>query len=266
MPSYAITGAARGIGYEFVRQLSAQPGNVVFGLIRSKSTAGNLFELAKNASNIHVLQADVADSQAVKEAAAEVAKITGGTLDCLINNAAFLEVEHRNYTFDTYPEEYLAQDMNKSFEVNVLGVIYTTNAFLPLIQQGSMKKVLTLSSGMGDLDGVREIGINSAGPYSVSKAAVNMVMVKYAARFKDEGIVFLTISPGLVNTLQGPPSPAIVQELSLLTKLLKKVYPNWSGKPLEPEESVRLQLEILERATIKDSGAFVSHHGNKQWV
>lgn len=35
-----------------------------------------------------------------QEAAAEVAKITGGTLDYLINNAAYIELQHRNHTFD----------------------------------------------------------------------------------------------------------------------------------------------------------------------
>lgn len=88
--------------------------------------------------------------------------------------------------------------------MNVLGVIYTINTFLPLIRKGSVKKVATLSSGLGDLDASLAAGIPHAVPYSVSKAAVNMVMVKYAVRFKPEGIVFLTISPGWVNTLEGP--------------------------------------------------------------
>ena len=88
--------------------------------------------------------------------------------------------------------------------MNVLGVIYTINAFLPLIRKGAGKKVVTLSSGHGDLDFALKVGVANAGPYAVSKAAVNMVMVKYAVRFKGEGIVFLTISPGWVNTIQGP--------------------------------------------------------------
>lgn len=47
---------------------------------------------------------------------------------------------------------------------------------------------------------------------------------------------------------------------------LSKFYPNWNGKQLEPEESVKLQLQVLESTTIEDSGAFVSQYGNKQWV
>ena len=56
------------------------------------------------------------------------------------------------------------------------------------------------------------------------------------------------------------------KELRSLAARLSKFYPEWNGKPLEPEESVRLQLQVLEKATIQDSGSFVSHYGNKQWV
>lgn len=40
--------------------------NVVFGLVRDKSTAKKLLELASGASNIHVLQADITDVPALK--------------------------------------------------------------------------------------------------------------------------------------------------------------------------------------------------------
>jgi hypothetical protein len=36
--------------------------------------------------------------------------------------------------------------------------------------------------------------------------------------------------------------------------------------PLTPEQSVKMQLEVINKVTVKDSGAFISHHGNKQWL
>ena len=60
-----------------------------------------------------------------------------------------------------------------------------------------------LSSSVGD----HKVAIltKSAGlaGYGISKAALNLAVAKYAARFKDEGIIFLSITPGLVKTLQG---------------------------------------------------------------
>ena len=60
--------------------------------------------------------------------------------------------------------------------------------------------------------------------------------------------------------------PAVQEERVAFKAHLSKFYPDWNGKPLEPEESVRLQLQVLEKATIEDSGSFVSQYGNKQWV
>lgn len=61
-------------------------------------------------------------------------------------------------------------------------------------------------------------------------------------------------------------SSAVQEERAAFSAHLSKFYPDWNGKPLEPEESVRLQLQVLEKATIEDSGSFVSQYGNKQWV
>lgn len=44
-------------------------------------------------------------------------------------------------------------------------------------------------------------GIDYVVPYSAAKAAVNMVNMKYAVRFKDENLLFLSVSPGMSNTM-----------------------------------------------------------------
>jgi NAD(P)-dependent dehydrogenase (short-subunit alcohol dehydrogenase family) len=86
------------------------------------------------------------------------------------------------------------------FQINVIGVVHTINAFLLLLRQGVAKKVVTLSSGMGDTELVLKAGFPNQAPYAISKAALNMVVAKYAAEYNDEGLVFLAISPGLVDT------------------------------------------------------------------
>lgn len=108
MVSWAITGATRGIGLGFVQNLVSQPevvalsegstlltavpqssdsNNQVFALIRSLATAGPLKELATKRKNIHIIVTDIADPAKLDEAAAEVSKITAGSLDILILNA-----------------------------------------------------------------------------------------------------------------------------------------------------------------------------------
>lgn len=89
-------------------------------------------------------------------------------------------------------------------QVNVIGVIHTVNAFLPLLRNGNVKKVISLSTGVADPDFVIATGHSVSAAYSISKAALNMAVAKYAAEFKDEGFVFLAVSPGLVDTSTAP--------------------------------------------------------------
>ncbi len=50
----------------------------------------------------------------------------------------------------------------------------------------------------------------------------------------------------------------------ILLAQFRNADPNLEG-PIPKEESVRLQLELIERLDDKLSGQFVSHHGNKEW-
>lgn len=46
---------------------------------------------------------------------------------------------------------------------------------------------------------------------------------------------------------------------------IRKTSPDSKG-PLSPEESVRMQLEVIHRWRVEDTGAFVSQKGNKEWM
>lgn len=53
---------------------------------------------------------------------------------------------------------------------------------------------------MADINAINDVEIEVAGPHSASKAAANVVIAKYNAALKGEGILFLSISPGYVAT------------------------------------------------------------------
>lgn len=80
----------------------------------------------------------------------------------------------------------------------MVGQVNLFNAFLPLIRKGSAKKVLALSSGHAEPQLARQIA--GAGPYTASKAALNMIVAKYSAAYSKEGILFLALSPGFIDT------------------------------------------------------------------
>jgi hypothetical protein len=41
--------------------------------------------------------------------------------------------------------------------------------------------------------------------------------------------------------------------------------PDWKG-PMMPAESVLLQEQVIDNVTIEQSGSFLSHFGNKEWI
>lgn len=265
MPSYLITGASRGLGYAWLKHLSSSPTNTVIGMVRNKGATEQRLA-ADNITNVHIVHADITDVKALRLAADEVSTITGGSLDVLINNAALLTTRSAFKTIIDLDPEVLEQDLMDSFKANVVGVAHTINTFLPLIRKGEMKKVITISSALADMDAVNRFAIDNAGPYAISKAAVNLLVAKYhAAAGPTEGILFMSISPGVVSTRERQPTEEELKGREIMSAKFKEYAPHFAG-PMTPKESVRMQLEVIDRATVDTyGGAFVSHFGNKQW-
>ena len=93
----------------------------------------------------------------------------------------------------------LEEDLHKLIDTNVLGNIHLYNLFMPLILKGKVKKVVCITSGMADGDLCNEFEIETGPLYSLSKAAMNLVTAKFNAQYKKDGVLFLGISPGMVD-------------------------------------------------------------------
>ena len=94
------------------------------------------------------------------------------------------------------------------YKTNVIGVIHTINAFLPLLRAGETKKCIVTSSEMGSLKYILKNDVSFAPGYSMSKAAVNVAVSKFAVKLKEEGIIFLSLTPGFVKTSLARKSPS----------------------------------------------------------
>ena len=205
MPSYAVAGSSRGLGLEFVVQISKTPSNTVFAIVRNPELAERLQELARERPNIHIIHADVKDPNALKEAAATTSKVTGGKLDVLIYNANMYDAATGGVTASMLPADREA--VQNVFECALFSSIYgpawTTNAFLPLIEQGEEKKIVHITSAMADIDFIRKTGIQHSVAYAAGKASMNVLVAKYAAELAPKGIKTLAVSPGWVETHDG---------------------------------------------------------------
>ncbi|OAA58121.1 NAD(P)-binding domain protein [Niveomyces insectorum RCEF 264] len=266
MPSYVIVGASRGLGYEWLRQLSKDAGNTVIGLARTPGPVEDKLR-ADNITNVKVFQADMADHRTLNAAAARVSALTNGALDYLVINGVFSDPQTMSVTPRGFigKEDVLRKDMISGLDVNVLGAAYSINAFLPLIEKGTVKKIVAISTGMADPEALLDWGFSQFVTYSTIKAALNMIVVKYAIELKKDGITVLAVSPGLVNTRETPPTPQEVQEFTALVKTMQTTYPNFQG-PISPEESVTAVRKVIDSVGIEQTGQFVSHWGNKKWL
>jgi len=200
----------------------------------------------------------------MKVAAEEVAKITGGSLDVLIHNAARMESANIFLGMTDYEDEdKLDAEFLESFKVNTLGVIHSINAFLALLRSGTTKKVVVISSGAGVTDLVWKVRLANMAAYGTTKAATNMVTTKYAALLEDEGFVVIALSPGMVDvsaTYVTPLSETINEDVAKLIVNFRKAVPTYDPKPLTPEESVQIMLQTIASAGPAETGQFLSHY------
>jgi NAD(P)-dependent dehydrogenase (short-subunit alcohol dehydrogenase family) len=117
----------------------------------------------------------------------------------------------------------------RSLDINTMGPLRVTEAFIPQLAGSERKLVVTITSGMGS------IGDNSSGgstPYRSSKAAVNMVMRTVAIDLANHGIVSVLINPGWVKTdMGGPNAPLAAKESVGAIRLLISTFgPALSGR------------------------------------
>ncbi len=222
-----ITGSNRGIGLEYVRQLLAR-GDQVFAACRNPESAQELQTLKDQyASQLSIIKMEVSDESSVSAAYEEVSKQVDA-LDIIINNAA---INPGDESLDDIKKSVLMQ----TFEVNVAGVMTVTQQFIPLLQQDDNPRLVNISSGVASL---ARGGAGKLYSYNISKTALNMLNLMLHKDLQPMGVITLSMSPGWVKTDMGG-----------------------DGAQLEPEYSIRHQLQVIDGLTPEDSGRFVDFDG-----
>ena len=189
-----ITGANRGIGLEFARQLQ-EAGATVIGTARKPAAADEL-----NALGVRVEQLDVTDPSSVTALAASIGD---APVDVLLNNAGIFP--SRVGIEDADPEDYA-----RVYDVNVIGPLRVTQALLPNLRAGNRKLIMNMSSGLGS---IANNGRGSSAGYRESKSALNMMTRSMAAEL--DGFICIAMSPGWVRTDMGGPNATLSPEQSV---------------------------------------------------
>ncbi|NHC36446.1 SDR family oxidoreductase [Scytonema millei] len=190
MKYIVITGVSTGIGFGAAKEF-VNHGYHVFGSVRREADARRL--QADLGDNFTPLIFDITDSKAVRSAACQVEKILGDrNLSGLINNAGMA-------TSGTLMHQPL-EEIRLQLEVNVVGQIAVTQAFLPLLgaranNNGKQPgRIINISSVVGKL------AVPFLGAYVGSKHAFEGISHSLRRELQLYGIDVIIIAPGAVST------------------------------------------------------------------
>ncbi|WP_246268699.1 SDR family oxidoreductase [Nonomuraea typhae] len=190
--SVLITGGNKGLGFEAARRLGAQGWTVFLGSRDEDRGRAAAAELTAGGADVVLVPLDVTSQKSVTEAVRLVREHTD-RLDVLINNAGAPGNA-------VAPADATAEEVHSVYDTNVYGPIRVTHAFLPLLRAADNPRVVMVSSGVGSFAVVTDPGQPSSQmhelAYSSSKAALNMITVRYAQALPE--IKFNLATPGEV--------------------------------------------------------------------
>jgi len=177
-----VIGASRGIGKELVEKFATDSSNTVFALSRNLQKMQDLFG---NLPNVQVVEFDLSKNVAEQ---AKVIFENIDRIDILINNAG--KLVNKPFT------ELTHEDISNCYQVNVIGVMETTQAAVPKMI-GNGGHIVNISSIGGFQGSVKFAGLSA---YSTSKAAVCSFTELFAEEYKDSKIKTNCLCLGAVQT------------------------------------------------------------------
>lgn len=180
-----VTGASKGIGASIAEHLAAEGASVVVNYASSKSGADAVVKrITEKGGKAVAVQGDVSKQKDITRLFAET-KSAYGKLDILVNNAGVYEFA---------PLEAITADhFHKQYDLNVLGLLLTTQEAVKLIgpEGGS---IINIGSIVGKMP------VASASVYSSTKAAVDAITISLSKELGPKKIRVNSVNPGMIDT------------------------------------------------------------------
>lgn len=213
--TWLITGANRGIGLEFVRQLAAA-GEIVIATVRNPEQADALQAIKADFPNVSIVTLDLEDHASIKSLAASLADVP---IDVLVNNAGLY-----GGSWDNASHRQSATSMDYALweqimRVNVMAPYAVIQCLLPNLTRGARKLVVNMSSDLGSITNNLQ---GQSYAYRSSKAALNMVTKGLAAELGADDITLIAMAPGWTQTdlggqnAQWPVADSVANQLRVI--------------------------------------------------
>ncbi len=180
-----VTGASRGLGLEIAKIYAGLGANLVIAA-RGREDLEAVARELRPQTEVVALALDVSqEAERLVEAALE----RFGRIDVLVNNASELGPSPMPTL-----EEYLWQDLQRVFRVNVLAPLHLAQLVLPGMRARGEGVIINVTSDAG------VEAYPGWGGYGASKAALEHVSRTLAAELEGTGVRVFVVDPGDMNT------------------------------------------------------------------
>jgi len=212
---YEFTGASKGIGAAIAKAFAQEGSKVVVNYASSKEAADKVVKSILDNGGIAIaIQGDVSVEADVIRLFDETKK-TFGTLDILVNNAA--------YQGFASIEQVTLESFHQHFNVNVLGAILTIQASLKLFgDKGG--NIINISSGASKMP------LPAASLYSSTKAALDAITIALSKELGVKNIRINSILPGATET-EGATNAGVTKGSEYETLFISKTPLGRRGQP-----------------------------------
>ncbi len=221
-----VTGASSGIGHATALHLDSL-GFSVWAGVRKEADAEGI--ATAGSDRLRPLTIDVTDAASIAAAAEAVrAGADGAGLAALVNNAGVAV---------SAPVEFVPIDqLRHQLEVNLIGQVAVTQAFLPQLRQARGRVVMVSSIG-------GRIGLPLAGPYAASKFALEGISDSLRREVGHMGVDVVVIEPGGVKT------PIWEKGTATADAILEGAPPEYERLYGKLEEGLREEVERISTRT-----------------
>jgi NAD(P)-dependent dehydrogenase (short-subunit alcohol dehydrogenase family) len=235
-----VTGAYKGLGLEFCRQLSQRGYDVILTAREPEKARQAATSIATEGSTVYPRALEVTDEQQIAELAQWV-KETFGKIDLIVNNAGINPKDYPDKSRMArafYLDQLDAEEMLRVIGINSIAPLIVVKHFRALLRKSERPVVVNISSWLGS---VTNLSFGGHYGYVGSKNLLNVLNKSMAGELRTDQIICVNVNPGWVQTDMGG-----------------------SKAQFTPAEAVANVLNnIVDKVSAEDSGKFLNFDGSE---